>query len=121
MGYVVFHEETGAILDPKKKKKTKRAEAFLMIDLVNADTLAKMKELHGADHRILWLILSKLTYDNTALISQSYIADALAMPRSQVSVSIKKLMACNIIKRFNEAGNSGFIVNKIIADRGVTK
>jgi len=80
-----------------------------------------MKELHGSDHRVLWLILSKITYDNTSLISQSYIAEALTMQKSQVSVSVTKLINCNIIERLNENGVTGFIVNKTIADRGRIK
>lgn len=120
MAYVIFNEETGVVSEVKKKK-YKRTEAFFMVDLANAEVLASMKELHGADHRILWLILSRLTYENTSFMTQSFIAETLGMPKSQVSVSIAKMIALKVIKRTHENGQSGFIVNKDVADRGAKK
>jgi DNA-binding MarR family transcriptional regulator len=120
MAYVLFNEETGVISDIKKKK-IKRTEAFFMVDLASAEILANMKELHGADHRILWLILSRITYENTSLISQAFIAETLNMPKSQVSVSIAKMVARNVVRKINENGVSGFKVNADIADRGRVK
>ena len=120
MAYVIFNEETGVVSEVKKKK-YKRTKEFFMVDLANAEILAGMKELHGANHRILWLILSKIGYDNTSFMTQTFIAETLGMPKSQVSVSISKMTALNVIKRTRVNGQSGFIVNRDVADRGPQK
>jgi DNA-binding MarR family transcriptional regulator len=104
-----------------KKKKIKRTEPFFMVDLKSAEEIAGMKELHGTEHRVLWFILSRMNYENKSFPNQAFIAESLGMPKSQVSVAIKRLCESGAIKKIKVDGAKGFEVHQSVASRGVAK
>jgi len=120
MAYKLFDEDTGVILEPRQKK-LKRTEPFLMVTLKSAEEISQVKELHGTEHRVLWFILSRMNYENRSFPSQSAIAEALKMPKSQVSLAIRKLVDCNAISKIHVDGVNGFEVHQSLASRGSVK
>lgn len=92
-----------------------------MVDLKSAAQIADMKELHGTEHRVLWFILSRMNYENKSFPNQSFIAESLGMPKSQVSVAVKKLCESGAIKKITVDGVKGFEVHPSVASRGVAK
>lgn len=120
MAYQLFNEETGVVSELKKKK-TKRTEPFFMMKLTDAESIAKEKGLHGTEYRILFFILSRIDYENRAMLSQSFIAKQLEMPQPQVSTAIKKLTECNVIRKVSVDGQNGYIVSDTLVSRGSEK
>jgi DNA-binding MarR family transcriptional regulator len=117
MAYKIFNDETGEIHEPKRKK-IKRTEPFFMVELKSAEELAGIKELHGTEHRVLWFILSRMNFEGKAFPKQAAIAESLGMPKSQVSVAIKRLVECGAISKIREDRNDGFQVHQSLASRG---
>lgn len=89
-----------------------------MVELKSAEELAGIKELHGTEHRVLWFILSRMNFDGKSFPTQAAIATALGMPKSQVSVAVKRLVECGAISKINVDGVAGFKVHQSLASRG---
>jgi len=117
MAYQIFNDATGEISEPKRKK-IKRTEPFFMVELKSAEELAGVKELHGTEHRVLWFILSRMNFEGRSFPNQAAIAGALGMPKSQVSVAIKRLVTCGAISKIKIDGVNGFEVHRSLASRG---
>lgn len=117
MAYKLFNEDTGEIIEPRKKK-TKRTEPFFMMNLKNATEIAKVDSLHGTEYKILFFILGCIDYDNRAILTQSYIAKHLDMPQPQVSAAIKKLADCGAINKISVGGVNGYEVSQKLVSRG---
>ena len=120
MAYKLFNDETGEILEVRTKK-VKRSESFFMMNQTDAATVAKEKNLHGTEYKVLLFILSRIDYDNTAIMTQAYMAKQLEMPQPQVSAALKKLVDCGAIFKTNVAGANGYRVSAGIASRGSLK
>ena len=63
-------------------------------------------DLGDQARRVLFVILGKLDFENFILVSQSEIAETIAMHRSDVSKAMAKLEAQGIIIRGPKAGRS---------------
>jgi len=120
MAYQIFDPDTGVISEIKKKK-VKRTEPFFMMNLKDAETIARDKGLHGTEFRILFFLLSRIDYENKAMLSQAFIAKQLEMPQSQVSASIKKLVECEAIRKISIDGQNGYKVSDNLVSRGGLK
>ena len=81
---------------PKKQHSLFSGEGFMMASQPRADMLAK-SILGLTDHRVLWLLISKLEMDNSILINQSELAAEMNLQKQNFSRSIKKLIAEGII------------------------
>lgn len=117
MAYQLFNDETGEISELKRKK-IKRTEPFFMMELRSAEELAKVKELHGTELKVLLFILSRMRFGGQALLNQAAIAEALSMPKSQVSVAIKRLTDCRAIGKSKQDGVSCYEVHPSLATMG---
>lgn len=117
MAYKLFNEDTGEILEVRRKK-TKRTEPFLMMNLKDAAEIAKADKLHGTEYKVLFFILSRIDYDNRAVLTQAFIAKELNMPQPQVSAAIKKLVEEGAISKISVGGANGYMVGEHVASRG---
>lgn len=102
--WIAYFKSLGADLTNHTKGghdvvKVKGLNPFFNINKVGADRLARHKELHGTEHRVLWFILSRMNFEGKAFPKQAAIAEALGMPKSQVSVAIKRLVECGAISK----------------------
>jgi DNA-binding MarR family transcriptional regulator len=117
VAYKLFNDETGEVLEVRKKK-IKRTEPFFMMNLKDAAEIAKVDNLHGTEYKVLFFILSRIDYDNRAIMTQSFIAKELDMPQPQVSAAIKKLVESNVISKISAGGANGYMVSDAFASRG---
>jgi hypothetical protein len=92
--------DTGEIIDdllvafPKKR----RLEGDFIMSLQDGFArLGRDTELTGQDHRVLYIYLANLDFENFIQISQSYIATDLGMRKERVSESTKKLVDKGIL------------------------
>jgi DNA-binding transcriptional ArsR family regulator len=69
-----------------------------------ADLFAGIKSTD--DHRVLWILLTQLNFDNDIRIEQAVIAGKLEMDKSQVSRAIKRLQSLGIIVEGQKVGRS---------------
>jgi hypothetical protein len=75
--------------------------------MANQDALrliASDKELTLEPHRVLWLLLGRLDFENWIHVPQSEVARALEMQRSHVSRAIKLLVKKGIILKSPNTG-----------------
>lgn len=117
MAYKLFDDETGVILEVRKKK-VKRTEPFFMIELKSAEDIARDSKLHGTEYKVLFFILARIGYNNQAIVTQTFIAKELGMPQPQVSAAIKKLVESHVIRKISVAGSNGYEVDVKFASRG---
>ena len=89
-----------------------------MVELKSAEQLSMVKDLHGTEHRVLWFILSRMDYEGKSFPKQAAIAEALGMPKSQVSVAIKRLKECGAITQIEKDRVVGYQVHQSLASRG---
>lgn len=92
--------DTGEISDdlliaaPKKR----RLEGdFVMATQDGFLRLARDPDLTGEDHRVLYIYLANLDFENFLQISQSYIATDLGMKKENVSRATRKLVDKGIL------------------------
>lgn len=119
--YALLNVETGQMLHITQRQKTQDGRNFCMVDLSSAEMVAKAETLHGTEYKVLWFLLSKLDYNNNAILTQSFVAQSLSMPQPQVSASIKKLCATGVIKKINVNGANGYYVDPRFAVKGTRK
>lgn len=119
--YALLNVETGHILNITQRQKPQEGRNFCMLDLTSAEMVAKEDTLHGTEYKVLWYLLSKLDYNNNAILTQAFVAQALSMPQPQVSASIKKLCATGVIKKVNVQGANGYYVDPRFAVKGTRK
>lgn len=117
MAYQLFNEETGEILEVRKKK-IKRTEPFFMMNLKDAAEIAKADTLHGTEYKVLFFLLSRIVYDNRAIVTQSFIAKELDMPQPQVSAALKKLVDSGAIRKVSVGGANGYMISETLVSRG---
>jgi predicted transcriptional regulator len=117
VAYKLFNEDTGEILEVRRKK-TKRTESFFMMNLKDAAAIAKTDNLHGTEYKVLFFLLSRIDYENRAVLTQSFIAKELGMPQPQVSAAIKKLVEAGVISKISVGGANGYMVSEFVASRG---
>jgi DNA-binding transcriptional ArsR family regulator len=80
------------------------AEGWVAMAQSAADLFAGIKNTD--DHRVLWMLLAQLNFENDIRIEQSAIAEKLGMQRPNVSRSIKRLQELGIIVEGPKVGRS---------------
>jgi len=99
-------------------KKTFYGRAFYMASQRTAETLATDKELNGSEYKVLLFLLSKMDFNNNAMLKQSFIAEKLSMNQAQVSKSVKKLIDMMYIEKTVINGSNGYHVEDFVAKKG---
>ncbi len=92
--------DTGEILDDllvASPKKHRLEGDFIMSLQEGFLRLGRDPELTGQDHRVLYIYLGNLDFENFLQISQSYIATDLGIRKERVSESTKKLVDKGIL------------------------
>jgi DNA-binding transcriptional regulator GbsR (MarR family) len=84
--------------------------------------LAKDKEIKGETHRVLWLIIGILDFENWVQLSITEIANELGMHQPDVSKAMKVLEEKEIILRGPKVGRSyAFMLNPDFGWKGKVK
>jgi biotin operon repressor len=96
-----FDAETGEILDGfvmhvAHRKMHAFGERWLAMAQNTAQILAH-SDLGGAEFKIMFLLISKLDFENHLLINQVELANELGMLRQNVNKSIKRLVEVGVI------------------------
>jgi DNA-binding Lrp family transcriptional regulator len=60
--------------------------------------------LTGQDHRVLWILLGTMEFENLIIINQTVIAGMLGIHRSAISRSITRLKAADILRQCGKIG-----------------
>ncbi len=111
-------DETGEVNEISKKTKRKFGKGFYMGDQISAEEIAADKDLCGNDMRVFWFLLSKIDYDNIAIVTQHFIAEKIDIPQANVSRSIKKLCQKHYIEKVIVNGNNAYSISKHFAVKG---
>ena len=80
------------------------AEGWVAMAQSAADLFAGIKSTD--DHRVLWMLLAQLNFENDIRIEQAALASKLEMDKSQVSRAIKRLQALGVIVEGPKVGRS---------------
>ena len=84
--------------------------------------LAKDKDIKGETHRVLWIIIGILDFENWVQLSVTEIAKELKMHRPDVSKAMKVLETKEIILRGPKVGRSyAFMLNPDFGWKGKVK
>ena len=92
-----------------------------MMNLKDAAEIAKLDNLHGTEYKVLFFLLSRIDYDNRAILTQAFIAKELTMPQPQVSAALKKLVEAGAISKVSVGGANGYMVSDQLVSRGSLK
>jgi len=90
----------------KNNKKSPYLEWYMGNQKLAGEVFATDKDLKGETHRVLWLLISVLDYENWIYISITDIGKKLDMLRPNVSKAIKLLEKKEIIIRGPKIGSS---------------
>ncbi len=94
------------------RKRDPYAKGWVMNSQDAAILLAKDKDIKGETHRVLWIIIGILDFENWVQLSVTEIAKELKMHRPDVSKAMKVLEEKEIILRGPKVGRSyAFMLN----------
>ena len=94
------------------RKRNPYGNGWVMNSQDAATLLAKDKDIKGETHRVLWLIIGILDFENWVQLSITDMAKELEMHQPDVSKAIKKLEQKQIILRGPKVGRSyAFMLN----------
>ena len=104
------------------RKRNPYGKGWVMNSQDAAILLAKDKEIKGETHRVLWLIIGILDFENWVQLSVTEIAKELKMHRPDVSKAMKVLEEKEIILRGPKVGRSyAFMLNPEFGWKGKVK
>jgi DNA-binding transcriptional regulator GbsR (MarR family) len=104
------------------RKRNPYGNGWVMNSQDAAILLAKDKDIKGETHRVLWLIIGILDFQNWVQLSATEIAKELKMHRSHISRAIKILEEKEIILRGPKVGRSyAFMLNPEFGWKGKVK
>ena len=104
------------------RKRNPYGNGWVMNSQDAAILLAKDKDIKGETHRVLWLIIGILDFQNWVQLSLTEIAKELKMQRPDVSKAIKILQEKEIIFRGPKVGRSyAFMLNPEFGWKGKIK
>ena len=120
MNFVAMIKDTGEIVAVTQRKKNKNTfeENFFMTECSSAEVISADKDLNGTDFRVLWFLLSRINYNNVAILPQVCISEKVNTQHSMVSASIKKLCEKGYIEKVSVDKANGYLVNKDFAIKG---
>ncbi len=94
------------------RKRNPYGKGWIMNSQEAAVLLAKDKDIKGETHRVLWLIIGILDFENWVQLSVTEMANELKMHRPDVSKAMKVLEDKEIILRGPKVGRSyAFMLN----------
>ena len=88
-----------------------------MMTLKVTEKIAQIKNLHGTEYKVFLFLLSKMDFENRAMLTQSYVSQQLDMPQSQISTAIKTLSDCGVLRKVSIAGQNGYMINDELVSR----
>ena len=104
------------------RKRNPYGKGWVMNSQDAAILLAKDKDIKGETHRVLWLIIGILDFENWVQLSVTEIAKELKMHRPDVSKAMKVLETKEIILRGPKVGRSyAFMLNPEFGWKGQVK
>ena len=104
------------------RKRNPYAKGWVMNSQDAAILLAKDKDIKGETHRVLWIIIGILDFENWVQLSVTEIAKELKMHRPDVSKAMKVLEEKEIILRGPKVGRSyAFMLNPEFGWKGKVK
>ena len=104
------------------RKRNPYGKGWVMNSQDAATLLAKDKSIKGETHRVLWLIIGILDFDNWVQLSVTEMSKELGMHRPDVSKAMKVLEEKEIILRGPKVGRSyAFMLNPEFGWKGKVK
>ncbi len=104
------------------RKRNPYSKGWVMNSQDAAILLAKDKDIKGETHRVLWIIIGILDFENWVQLSVTEIAKELGMHRPDVSKAMKVLEEKEIILRGPKVGRSyAFMLNPDFGWKGKVK
>ena len=104
------------------RKRNPYGNGWVMNSQDAAILLAKDKDIKGETHRVLWLIIGILDFENWVQLSVTEIAKELKMHRPDVSKAMKVLEQKEVILRGPKVGRSyAFMLNPEFGWKGKVK
>ena len=104
------------------RKRNPYGNGWVMNSQDAATLLAKDKDIKGETHRVLWLIIGILDFENWVQLSVTEIAKELKMHRPDVSKAMKVLEQKEVILRGPKLGRSyAFMLNPDFGWKGKVK
>ena len=107
---------------PVKKKFPGEIEYISMFQH-GLEYIARLK-LTPTENAVLWILLSRLEYENWIRVSQKTVSEKLNLSQSQVSVAIKKLVKTGVLTKEEDPSDEGrtlYRLNLSLGWRGDTK
>ena len=103
-------------------KRNPYSKGWVMNSQEALELIAQDKEITGRIHRVLWLLVAYLDFENWIQISQGEICKKLKMKKQDVSSAIKILEKKEIIIRGPKLGRSySFRLNPMLGWKGNVK
>ncbi len=121
-----YDKNTGEILEGVPVlcgvKRNPYSKGWVMNSQEALKIIAQDKEITGRIHRVLWLLVAHLDFENWIQISQKEICKELSMRKEDVSSAIKLLQKKEIILRGPKVGRSyAFRLNPYFGWKGDVK
>ena len=103
-------------------KRNPYSKGWVMNSQEALEIIAQDKEITGRVHRVLWLLVAHLDFENWIQLSQRQICEKLDMKKQDVSSAIKLLEEKEIILRGPKVGRSyAFRLNPMLGWKGKVK
>jgi len=121
-----YDKNTGELIEGipfwYREKKNPYSKGWIMNSQEALEEIAQDKEITGRIHRVLWLLIANLDFENWIQLSQRDISEKLEMKKQDVSSAIKILEKKRIILRGPKSGRSySFRLNPNFAWKGDVK
>ena len=108
---------SGNLLAPRQLKMKRKGGNFYMQNRNVALSLATDDDLSKLDYKVFLFLLGNLEYDNNVNATQAGLAEALCMPHSAISKTIKNLTKKGMITQRKTLGVKQFHVEECYATR----
>ena len=123
---LAYAKNTGEVLDGVPVlcgvKRNPYSTGWVMNSQQALEIIAKDKEITGRIHRILWLLVARLDFENWIQVSQKEICQELSMRKEDVSSGVKLLEKKEILIRGPKVGRSYcFRLNPMFGWKGNVK
>ena len=121
-----YDKNTGKIIDGVPVlcgiKRNPYSKGWVMNSQEALELIAQDKEITGRIHRVLWLLVAHLDFENWIQLSQREICKKLDMKKQDVSSAVKLLEEKEIIIRGPKVGRSySFRLNPMLGWKGNVK
>ena len=94
-----------AVLVPKRKRVWRQGEEWVTLVQAAADVFADA-DLSRTAHRVLWVLIARLDFENWVTIAQADVARRLGLSRSVVSEAFTELRELDVVIQGPRVGRS---------------